>query len=241
MLGVTVNSAAVLIGGLLGLIFHKILPKKLGDAVMTGVALCVMYIGISGTLDDCDGFFKGEKLLVMIFSVVLGAIIGALCNLDGLLSRFGAAIEKKFVKAGNGKTSFAGAFVSSTLLFCVGAMAVVGSLDAGISGDNSTLFAKSVLDGISAVVFASTLGAGVMLSAASLFVYQGAIVLLAQVVAPVLSITVITEMSVVGSLLIVALSLNMLKITNIKITNYLPAIFLPIGLCPLCEWIAGLI
>lgn len=240
MLGVAVNAAAVIIGGLLGLVFRKILSKKLGDAVMTGVALCVMYIGISGTLDDSESFFSGEKLLVMIFSVLLGAIIGTLCNLDGLLEKFGTWTEKKFVGHTEGKSSFAGAFVSSTLLFCVGAMAVVGSLDAGLSGDNGTLFAKSILDGISAVVFASTFGAGVLLSAVPLFIYQGAMVLLAGVLAPVLSSTVITSMSVVGSLLIVALSLNMLKITSIKIMNYLPAIFLPIALCPLIEWLSTL-
>ncbi|MBQ0125811.1 MAG: DUF554 domain-containing protein, partial [Clostridiales bacterium] len=163
-------------------------------------------------------------------------VIGTLLKIDERLEALGEKIENKL---GHGE-SFAKSFVSSTLLFCVGAMAIVGSLDAGLTGDNSTLFAKSILDGISSIIFASTLGFGVIFSIVPLILYQGGIALLAGVIAPVLSQNTITGMKLVGSLLIVALSLNMLNITKIKVANLVPAVFLPIGLVPLCEFIIKL-
>ena len=128
-------------------------------------------------------------------------------------------------------STFGEGFTTATLLFCTGAMAVVGSLNSGLTGDHSLLFTKSLLDGISALVFASTLGAGVLLSAAAVLLYQGAITLLAQFVAPVLSDAAVAEMTCVGSLLIVAIGLNLLKLTNIRVMNFILAIFLPILLC----------
>lgn len=222
LLGVFVNDAAVLAGTVIGLLFRKVLSEKYTDAAMKAVALCVLYIGISGAL-------KGQNAVIAILSLVLGTLLGTLADLDGLLAKFGDRLQSRFAK--NGGSSLAESFVSATLLFCVGAMAIVGSLSSGLSGDHATLYSKAVLDGISSIVFASTLGVGVALSIIPMTLYQGGIVLLAAVVAPYLGETVIAEMTCVGSLVIIALGLNMLGLTKIKVANMVPAIFLPILFC----------
>ncbi len=226
MLGVIVNTLAVILGTVFGILFRKVIPQKLGDAVMKGVALCALYIGIDGVLD-------GQNPIITILSMACGALIGELCDFDAQFSRFGMFLQKKLVKKSTtGVSTLSEAFVSSSLLFCVGAMAIVGSLDAGLRGDNSTLYAKAFMDGITSVFFASSLGWGVMLSAVTVLVYQGAIVLFAGVLQTVLTNeAMIAEMTCVGSLLIIALALNMLGITKIKVMNYLPAIFFPILFC----------
>lgn len=221
MISVAINIAAILLGGTLGLILGRRFPQKLADTVMQGLALCVMYIGISGALE-------GQNTLITIISLAVGGALGELLDIDGKLNRLGEALEDKF---GGGQTSLAEGFVSASMLFCVGAMAIVGSLQSGLVGDHSIIIAKSVIDGIAAVLLASSLGAGVLFAAAAVGVYQGAIVLLAEWVQPLLGDATVAEMSCAGSLLIVALSLNMLKLTNIKVANFIPAIFLPVVLC----------
>ena len=139
-------------------------------------------------------------------------------------------MESKFNSPG-GNTKIAEGFVSATLLFCVGAMTIVGSLESGINGDNMTIYSKAVIDCIAAITLASTLGFGVMLSSVSVLIIQGSITLLAIYIAPLLNADIITQMSTVGSLLIVALSLNMLGVTKIKVMNFVPAIFIPLLLC----------
>ena len=138
MLGTTVNAIAVIIGSLIGLFLKKGLPKKLSDAVMTGVGLCVVYLGI-------DGCLEGQNPLIAVISIAVGAIIGTLLDLDGKLSSLGDLVEKKFSKNSDGNVSLAQGFVSSSLLFCVGAMAIVGALQSGLTGDNQTLYTKSLL------------------------------------------------------------------------------------------------
>lgn len=226
MLGTIVNCLAILLGGGLGLLLKKGLPEKLSTTVMQGVGLVVVYIGISGAL-------KGENILLATIAMVAGGLLGTLLDLDGLVNRFAHWMERKLVKDPASAGTFGEGFVNATLLFCVGAMAVVGSLNSGLSGDHAVLFTKSVLDGVSSVVFASAMGAGVLLSALPLLFYQGSITLLAQTLSPVLSTVAVNEMTCVGSLLIIAIGLNLLKITNIKVMNFLPAIFLPILLCRL--------
>ena len=237
MLGVIINCSAVVLGTALGLLLKKFISKKLGDALTVALALCILYIGVSGTLENTPDFKTGEKLIVMIVAMVIGAIVGTAIDIDGKILKLGLFIEKKLVKGDGKKPGIASAFVAGTLLLCIGAMGVVGSLDAGIRGDNSTLIAKAIIDLVSTIVFASAYGIGILLSTASLFIYEGGLVLLAKLVAPLLSTTVVAEMSAVGSLLIIMLSLNMLGLTKIKIMNFIPAIFLPIGLCPLAELI----
>lgn len=221
------NVAAVLVGGVLGLLLNKGVPERIANALMTGVGFCTMYIGITGCLD-------GKNTLVAVLSIVIGAALGTALDLDGRLTRLGQRIENKLVKNPQSSSGrLAQGFVSASLLFCVGTMAIVGSLQSGLQGDHETLYLKSVLDAISSIVFGATLGAGVLLSSVSVFVYQGAITLLAQLVAPYLNDAVIGEMNCVGSLLIIGLSLNLLKVADIKIANFVPAVLLPIALCPL--------
>ena len=221
MIGVFANTATIIIGSIIGLLIKKGLSERIANAMTTATALAVVYIGI-------DGMLNGENTLILVLSMVIGGVIGTLLNLDGHLESLGNKIENKFSN-GNGK--IADGFVSATLLFCVGAMTIVGSLQSGLSGNHEMLFTKSILDLISSIVLASTLGWGVMLAAVSVFAIQGSIVLLAQAVEPFLSTAVIAEMTCAGSVLILALALNMLGITKIKLMNFVPAIFIPIVLC----------
>lgn len=238
--GTLVNAAAILAGSLLGMLltwlaghFSTLLPagssllaERLKTIIMQGVALCVMYLGISGCLE-------GNNSLIAILSMVLGALIGELLDLDRRMRSLGDWVQKRtehLVTTG-GQASISEGFVTASLLFCVGAMAIVGALQDGLTGDHSTLFAKSLLDGISSIVFGASLGLGVAFSAVAILLYQGSISLLASFLQPYLGDAVIAEMTCVGSLLIVALSLNMLGLTKIKVMNLVPAIFLPILLC----------
>lgn len=223
MLGTIVNSLTIIIGCLIGLIAKNRINEKISETIMNGLALCVIYIGISGAL-------KGEDTILIIVSVAVGAFIGELIDFDERLKNLGNFIESK-VNKGNKKKekiSISEGFVTSSLLFCVGAMAIVGSLESGLQGNHTTLFAKSVLDGVSSIIFASTLGIGVMLSAITVLVYQGIITLGAGALAGILNTVVITNMSAVGSILIIGLGFNVLGITKIKVANLLPAVFIPI-------------
>ncbi len=238
--GTLVNAAAILAGSLLGMLltwlaghFSTLLPagstllaERLKTIIMQGVALCVMYLGISGCLE-------GNNSLIAILSMVLGALIGELLDLDKRMRSLGDWVQKRteHLVTNGGQASISEGFVTASLLFCVGAMAIVGALQDGLTGDHSTLFAKSLLDGISSIVFGASLGLGVAFSAVAILLYQGSISLLASFLQPYLGDAVIAEMTCVGSLLIVALSLNMLGLTKIKVMNLVPAIFLPILLC----------
>ncbi|MFY9902297.1 MAG: DUF554 domain-containing protein [Trichococcus sp.] len=220
LLGSLVNSAAIVLGGSIGLVLKKGISDRLANAVMNALALCVLYIGVSGML-------KGENVLITILSMVAGTLVGEWLNLDQKINQLGDTIEN-MVASPNEGVSVSKGFVTASLLFCVGAMAIVGALQSGLTGNHDTLFAKSLIDGIAAIVMASSLGIGVLLSAGLILVYEGGISLFANVLAPLLTDSVINEMTCVGSLLIVGLALNMLKLTNLKIMNYAPAVFFPI-------------
>lgn len=220
LLGSLVNSAAIILGGSIGLALKKGLSDRIASAVMNALALCVLYIGVSGML-------KGENILITILSMVFGTLVGEWIDLDKKINQLGNEIESR-VSSENKEHSVSNGFVTASLLFCVGAMAIVGALQSGLTGNHDTLFAKSLIDGIAAIVMASSLGIGVLLSAGLILVYEGGITLFANVLAPLLTDSVINEMTCVGSLLIVGLALNMLKLTNLKIMNYAPAVFFPI-------------
>lgn len=224
MLGTIVNTIAVIIGAGIGMFLKKGIPQRLSDTMMKGLGLCTLFLGISGSLD-------GQNSLIPIISIVVGALIGEGIDLDEKLNQLGNWLENRFKSKDGSKISVAEGFVSASLLFCVGAMTIVGSLQSGLQGNHEMLFNKSMLDFVAAIIFASTMGVGVMLSAAFVFVYQGAITLLAQWVAPVLSDVVIAEMNCVGSVIIIGIALNLLGITKLKVMNYVPAIFIPIILC----------
>lgn len=220
MLGTIINSVVIIIGSFIGLIIKGKISEKIRATVMNGLGLCTLYIGILGALE-------GENTLIMIISIALGALVGELIDIDAKLNDFGMAIERKISK-NNNSISIAEGFVSATLLFCVGAMAIVGALESGLNNNNSTLYAKSILDGISSIIFSSSLGIGVMLSSVSVFIYQGIIAFGANLLSQVLSDAAINNMTAVGSLIIVGLSFNILNITKIKISNLLPAMLIAV-------------
>lgn len=221
MIGTIVNSVAVVIGCLIGSLIKGRLKTNISNTIMSGLGLCVLYIGVSGAL-------KGEDTLLMIICIVIGALIGELIDIDKWLSRLGDIIERKVNKVGKSNISIAEGFVSASLLFCVGTMAIVGSLESGLRGNHDTLFAKSLLDGVTSIILTSTLGIGVIFSAVTIFIYQGLITLGAGMLANVLSESVINNMTAVGSLLIIGLGFNILGITKIKVANMLPAVILPV-------------
>lgn len=220
MLGTIVNSITVMVGCLCGLIVKGRLTEKISTTIMNGLALCTLYIGISGALN-------GGDTLIMIISVAVGALIGEIIDIDKGLNNLGNYLESKFNNKKENNMSIAEGFITSSLLFCVGAMTIVGALESGLKGNHDTLFTKSVLDLVSSIIFTSSLGIGVIFSAITVFVYQGLITIGAGFLSGVLSDYVITNMSAVGGLLIIGLAFNMLGITKIKIANLLPAIFLP--------------
>lgn len=207
------------------MLLKKGLPEKMADTLMKGLGLCTLYLGISGSL-------KGENSLILIISMVIGTLIGDGIDLEDKVNKLGSFLEHRLQPKNGKSVSIAQGFVTSSLLFCVGAMSIVGSLEAGLTQDYAMIFNKSVLDFVAAIIFTSTLGVGVMFAGAFVLVYQGAITLFAQWLAPALSNeTVVNEMSCVGSVIIIGLALNMLGITKLKVMNYVPAIFIPIILC----------
>ena len=218
--GAVVNFTLVIVGSILGLLFKKGIPEKIKKAIFTGMALCVLLIGIDGMLSD------NYNILIVIVSMALGAVIGELIDINKWVNILAEKIELKFYKNQNSK--IAEGFVAATLLFCVGAMTIVGSIDSGISGDNATLYSKSLIDCIAAIPLAATFGFGVTLSSIAVLVIEGALTLFSVIISPILTEEIILHMSTIGSMLIVALSLNMLDITKIKVMNYIPAVFLPI-------------
>lgn len=220
MIGTLVNVAAVVVGSLLGLLLRKGFPEKMKNTVTTGMGLCVILIGLQGALGT-------QNVLMVILSVVLGSIIGVALKIEERLDKLGLSLQKKFA-ARDGNDNFAKGFVTATLIYCVGAMAIVGSIDSGLRGNHDTLFAKSLLDGVMSIALASTMGVGVMLSAVAVLIYQGGIALLAQLVAPLLTEAMITEMSAVGGVLIMGIGLNMFRKEHIPVGDMLPAIFLPL-------------
>ena len=226
LVGTLVNTGAVIAGSLIGLLLGNILPERLRDTVMKGLGLCTLFVGI-------DGMLGGSNALIAIISMAVGAVIGELCDLDGHLNRFAEGLEKQFKKGREGGPSLAEGFVTASLVFCVGAMTIVGALNDGLTGNHEMLFTKATLDFVSSIIFASSLGLGVMLSAAAVLTIEGGIACLASLVAPILqqNPNTVPEMTVVGSILIVGISLNLLGVTKVKVMNYVPAIFLPIMLC----------
>lgn len=231
MLGTLVNTLAIIAGSITGLFFSKGIPEHYKVTVQNGVGLSVILIGIKSAL-------VADNLLVVIISIVIGALCGELAGIEYRLGQLGDFLEKKVTKSeSSDETTFAKGFVTASLVFCVGSMAIVGSLESGLTGNHQTLYAKAVLDGVTSIIFASTMGLGVMFSAVAVFLYQGAITLTAVFMKSFLVPATIQEMTSAGGLLIVAIGLNMLGITRIRVGNLLPAIFMPLIYFALCQWL----
>ncbi len=215
MLGTIVNAAAICAGTLLGVLLRSGIPNKYKETSGIAIGLAIVLIGLKGA-------WETNNSLILIASLVLGGLVGEALRIEDRLQRFGQRAERLLGKGGN----VGEAFVTATLVYCVGAMAIMGSLQSGLTGNHETLFAKSLLDGISSIFFASTLGMGVALSALSVLVYQGAITLGAQWISVLISEAMITEMSAVGGILVVAIGLNILEMKKIRVGNLLPSILI---------------
>lgn len=217
MIGVLFNTCTVLIGSVIGLLCHKGISQRLNKAVMTAVGLCTVGIGICNLIE-------GDNLIVMVVSISTGMIIGTLLNIDKMLNTLGEKITSKLASSGKGASAAEG-FVTACLLFCVGAMTITGSIQSGISGDNSIIFTKSILDLISATVLAASLGIGVLFSSAFVLVFQGGLVLLAGYIEPFID-KCVPCIACVGGIIIIGLGLNLIGVTKIKVADMLPAILL---------------
>ena len=235
MLATVINVILVLVGSFIGLLFKNIISDRFLSILTHALGLCVLGIGISGLIGT-------ENMLCVIICMVLGTLIGEWIDIERRLESAGNWLRSK-VSKGDGENRFTESFVNAFLLFCVGAMTITGAIDAGLNGDYSTIISKSVLDGVTSISFAATMGMGVAFSVIPLFLYQGAITLLAGWVGPHLPPAVINEMSAVGSALIVGIAINMLGLpkTKIKVGNMLPAMFLPIAYIPIANWLSGLL
>ena len=226
MLSVFVNTLTVLAGSLIGILFRNHIKESLRESIMKALGLCTILIGVMSAIET-------KELLCLIICMVLGTLIGELLRIDDGIEHAGDTIKSKLFKgkAGNaGLESFTDGFVSASILFCIGSMTIVGSLEAGIRHNYSIIFAKSMMDFVSSMAFGAAMGFGVTCSAAFVFVFQGALVLLASWVGPALSDAVVTEMSAVGGVILIGMGLNLAGCTQerIRVANMLPAIFLPI-------------
>lgn len=225
-LGTIINVIAILAGGLIGALFGKFLKESLQSALVKSTGICVMFIGISGALEKIMTIFGGKLTsggtLMMISSIAIGTLIGEIINIDGLIERFGEWLKKK---TGNAKdVSFVEGFVSASITVCVGAMTVVGSINDGLFGDYSILLVKSLLDFIIIIVMTSSVGKGCVFSAIPVAILQGGFTLAAKVIEPYMTDAALHNLSLVGSILIFCVGLNLLRKNSVKVANMLPAI-----------------
>ena len=241
-LGTLVNFFVVLICGIVGTLIKKGVPKRISDSIMSGMAVCVIYIGVDGVLERAPMLVENSilsdglvKVLVMILSMAVGTLIGELIDVDKWVNKLGEILEKRFSKEGE-RGNFAKGFVSCSLLFCVGAMTVNGAFQDAM-GKPDLLLAKAVIDGISCFIMASTLGIGCAFSAFFLLAYQGVLSVLGYFLAEVLPATSISYMSITGSLVIILIGTNVLGCTKVKTANMIPAIFIPALIAPLLSLI----
>lgn len=218
--GVLINAAAVAAGGVLGTLGGRFMPEKMKQTVLAATGLVSIGIGISGAIGS-------SNQLIPILSLVIGSVIGELLHIEDGVTRAGDWLQKRFGKSG----SITEGFVTGSLVFAVGAMAVMGSLDSGLKNDHGILLAKSVIDFAGSVAFASSMGIGIVFSGLSVLAVEGVMTLLASLLTGVLTEAVITEISVTGSLLIIGIGLNVLGLTKLRIMNMAPALLLPILLC----------
>ena len=220
MIGTLINVGAVLIGGLLGLIIHKRMPDKITKLVFQAIGLFTLFLGFHMAS-------KTENFLIMIFSLVIGSILGEWINIESGINRFSDWLKKK---SGSSNAKFSEGFLSSFLLFCMGSMTILGAIEEGLGGDPNLLLAKSVLDGFSAIALAAAMGIGVIFSVIPLLIYQGGLTLFAGYLQDYLTNPIINELSAVGGIMLIGLGISILEIKNIKVINMLPALFVAVAL-----------
>lgn len=219
MLGTIVNSFAIIIGGLLGIVFKKGIKDDFKEIIIQGLGLCIIVLGLDGALET-------NNIFIVIISLVIGSIIGQWIDIEKKLDKLGNKLQNTI---GKGDSDFSKGFVTASLIYCVGAMAIIGSLESGLNANHETLYVKAILDGVSSIIFTSTFGVGVIFSSISVFIYQGIITLSASLLKDLLSNQLlITEMSAVGGVLILGIGINLLGIKKINVANMLPSIFIPL-------------
>ncbi len=226
MLAVFVNCIAVIAGSIVGCLFTRRITEEFSNTVQNAAGIVTMVLGIEMAL-------KYNSIICIVLSLILGGILGTWIDIDGAILKLGGKIEKMVQKKpaesqGNSK-NFAYAFLNASVLFCVGAMAILGSFEAGIRHDYTIIFTKSVLDGFMAIVFAASMGIGTIFSALSIFVYQGVLTLLSSFIAPYINDMMLTELSACGGVMIIMIGLNLLRLCKIKTANYLPALLIVVA------------
>ena len=225
-LGTIINTAAIIVGGLFGLLFKNILSERMEDTLLKANGVCVLFIGIGGAMQHMlkisDGALETAGSMMLIICFVLGSIVGELLDLEGLFERFGAWLRKKTHNESD--SCFLSAFIHATLTVCIGAMAIVGSIQDGMLGDSSLLCAKAALDAVIILVMTASMGKGCIFSAIPVAVLQGSITLLSRVIAPVMTDAVIANLSYTGSVLIFCVGLNLVWGKKIRVANMLPTL-----------------
>lgn len=218
MLGTFVNVFVIIIGSFLGYFMRNGIKDEYKTTIIDGLGLSVIIMGVTSAI-------KTDNFLLVISSVVIGSLIGEIIGIEKGLDKIGFKLQERF---GKENSDFSTGFITATLVFCIGAMSIVGALEAGLTGSYKTLYAKSVLDGVSSVIFASSLGLGVVFSAIPVFLYQGAITFLSTHMGSLFTPEIINEISAVGGILIVAIAFNLMNIKKIKVSNMLPALLIPL-------------
>ncbi|TYQ18096.1 UNVERIFIED_CONTAM: hypothetical protein Cloal_0503 [Acetivibrio alkalicellulosi] len=229
-IGTIVNAVGIILGTVVGILLKNGLPQRFKNIIMQSIGLAVFVVGLSGTL---QGIYKvtinealdRQYIMLMIISLVIGGILGELLDIEMKLEKIGNWFQNKFASKDN---KFSEGFVTASLVYCIGAMAIVGSFEDGLARNPDTLFAKSILDGVLSVILAASYGIGVGLSAVPVFLYQGGLTLMSGMLEPILTDIVVTQMSLVGSVLIMAIGINILEIKKIKVGNLLPSMFIPV-------------
>lgn len=220
MIAVLVNCFTIILGSLLGIIFSKKITSRLSEVIQIGAGVVVLVLGVEMTL-------QYDNILFLTFSLMAGGIIGSIIDIDGKIFKIGQWLGTKLPqKEEKSTSSFGYGFLNASVLFCVGAMSIVGSIEAGVNGNYSVIFTKSLLDGFMAIVFASSMGVGVVFSFLTVLIYQGALTLLATVIAPYMDEVLLAELTASGGALIIMIAINLLGLKSIKTANYLPAVFL---------------
>lgn len=241
-LGTIINTAAIIIGGIFGVIFGKKISQRFRDILISGVGICVIFIGIAGTLGEMfkvvDGTVETVGTMMMIGCFSIGAIIGEFLNIDSRMERFGEWLKKKTKSEKD--SAFVDGFVTASLTVCIGAMAVVGAIKDGIEGDYSILTAKAVLDLIIVLIMAASMGKGCIFSAIPVFIFQGSITLLARLIAPIMTDLALSYLSLTGSMLIFCVGINLIFGKKIKVANLLPCVFIAVIWAAVERLIAGM-
>ncbi|EST51875.1 membrane protein [Brevibacillus panacihumi W25] len=235
LFGTLVNAAAIIVGSLLGLLLTRI-PESIRKTVMQGIGLAVVVLGLKMALGT-------ENILLVIVSIVVGAILGEWINIDHGLNQAGKWLEKKV--GGDKQGSIATGFVTATLVYCIGAMGVLGAMDSGLRNNHDILYTKALIDGFSAIIFTSTLGIGVLFSAIPVLLYQGVIALLStqiyNLVSEKMLDAILLEVTAVGGLMIIAIGINILELKKIQVANMLPALIVAALGVPLVDWLSGIL